>query len=345
MVGVGVLAHVHRGELQAERGDACGSRAPAARARSARRGARAASRARSRARRAARRRRGSRARLVRAPARPAARACATSFCADAGELEPVGLLGVEAPVARARAPAAPRGRAASEASSSGGGAGDAHRVRQVAAQLVDQRQRVADAVLVLEGEHVAGDVGVTLGLPSRSPPIQVPKVSGRASTGSSTPSRSSSAVSSSSTSGTASAVQLVEVVDGVAGLVDHVGPRDAQLVGLPEQVDQLLEPPVDAALGGGVAVATARSSSRPATSADLVEHRAAGGLGGVGGEDRAHAEARELARRAPRRSTPAAAMRSDGLRQPAAALAARIARAARGRGAPARRRWPGGSRW
>ena len=41
-------------------------------------------------------------------------------------------------------------------------------------------QGVGDAVLVLEDQHVAGDPGVTLGLPSRSPPIQVPKVSGRA---------------------------------------------------------------------------------------------------------------------------------------------------------------------
>ena len=46
--------------------------------------------------------------------------------------------------------------------------------------------------------------GVTFGLPSRSPPIHVPNVSGRASMGSSTPMRASSSSSDSSVCGTAS---------------------------------------------------------------------------------------------------------------------------------------------
>ena len=45
-------------------------------------------------------------------------------------------------------------------------------------------------------------------------------------------------------------VQLVEVVDGVAGLVGGLGADDAQLVGLPEEVDVLGEPEVVAAAVG-----------------------------------------------------------------------------------------------
>ncbi len=80
------------------------------------------------------------------------------------------------------------------------------------------------------------------------------------------------------------ALELVEVVDGVARLVDHVRPRDAQLVRLPEQLDELLEPPALAlgALEGGGHLA------------ELGEHGAARGLGRMRGEDRAHGEPVQL---------------------------------------------------
>lgn len=123
--------------------------------------------------------------------------------------------------------------------------------------------------------------GVTLGLPSRSPPIQVPKVSGRVSSGRVTPTRSSSAVRSSRTSPTAAGVEFVEVVDGVAGLVGGFGAHDAELVGLPDEVDVLGEAGVVAAAVG----LDDRGLQEGGDAAQLVEDGAAGRFGGVGGED------------------------------------------------------------
>lgn len=128
--------------------------------------------------------------------------------------------------------------------------------------------------------------GVTFGLPSRSPPIQVPKVSGREFSGSSKPTRASSAVRSSRTSPTAAGVQLVQVVDGVAGLVGRFGADHAEFVGLPDEVDVLGEPGVVAAPVG----LDDRGLQQLGDAAELAEDRAAGGLGGVGGEDRPHVE-------------------------------------------------------
>lgn len=128
--------------------------------------------------------------------------------------------------------------------------------------------------------------GVTLGLPSRSPPIQVPKVSGRVSSGRWTPTRSSSAVRSSRTSPTALKVQLVEVVDGVAGLVGGFGAHHAQFVRLPDEVDVLRQAGVEAAPVGG----EDRGLQQGGDAAELVEDGAAGRLGGVGGEDGPHVE-------------------------------------------------------
>lgn len=121
---------------------------------------------------------------------------------DAGGLEPVGLLGVEPLVAGADL-GQPLQVALEGFQQFLGGAGVADGVGEEAAQLVDHLQGVVDAVLVLEDEDVPGHLGVTLGLPSRSPPIQVPKVRGRVFSGSFTPTRSSSAVRSSRTSPTA----------------------------------------------------------------------------------------------------------------------------------------------
>ena len=89
------------------------------------------------------------------------------------------------------------------------------------------------------------------------------------------------------------AVQLVEVVDGVARLVDDVGLGHAQLVALPQQVDELLQAALDAALrrlahGALALVEQVRDL------AQLGEDRAPGRLGGVGGEDRADREVRDV---------------------------------------------------
>src|SRR5690606_8992966 len=83
-------------------------------------------------------------------------------------------------------------------------------------------------------------------------------------------------------------VQLVEVVHGVARLVGGLGAGDAQLVGLPDEVDVLRQPPVDAVPGGGGAAA--RLVEQLGDVAQLGEDGAAGGRGGVGGEDGPDAE-------------------------------------------------------
>ncbi len=97
------------------------------------------------------------------------------------------------------------------------------------------------------------------------------------------------------------AVELVQVVDGVAGLVGGLGAGDAQLVGLPQQVDHLGEAPVGLAAGGGgagrVGVREAGGEflavdavEQLADPAELVEDAAAGRLGRVRGEDRPDGE-------------------------------------------------------
>ena len=99
-------------------------------------------------------------------------------------------------------------------------------------------------MLVLQDEHVAVTCGVTFGLPSRSPPIQVPKRSGARSAGRSTPERGQLVGQVLEHVADGVQHQLVEVVGGVARLVERLGPVQAQLVGLPEQVDDLGDPAV-----------------------------------------------------------------------------------------------------
>ena len=153
---------------------------------------------------------------------------------------------------------------------------------------------------------------MTFGLPSRSPPIQVPKVSGRASSGSSTPSRAQLVGERLERPRDGVAVQRVEVVDGVARLVDHLGARDAQLVGLPQQVDQLLQPAPDAR-------SATRSRRRPSRHAvPLVEQAAIWRIfvstvrraASVGCAVKTGRSAIERRSAAPPRRRPAAAMRS-----------------------------------
>ncbi len=163
--------------------------------------------------------------------------------------------------------------------------------------------------------------GVTFGLPSRSPPIQVPNVSGREVTGSVMPRRASSAARSSRTSGTASLEQLGEVVDGVARLVRGLGPVGPQLVGLPQQVDDFGQAPVEAAQVRG------RLGGRGQQLRDLAQLgqvRPPRGLRGVRGEHRADAEASHLfAHHGGVEVGGGDAV--DGLREPAAVLRAQPA--------------------
>ena len=90
---------------------------------------------------------------------------------------------------------------------------------------------------------------VTLGLPSRSPPVQVPKVSGRDSGSSRAPCAAASSARSVSSRGTVLGLEVVQVVGDVAGLLDRVGPVQPQLVGLPDEVDHGGQPAVVAAPG------------------------------------------------------------------------------------------------
>ena len=80
--------------------------------------------------------------------------------------------------------------------------------------------------------------GATFGLPSRSPPIQLPKASGRALRRQLEPEPAELVGQLLEHVGHRVGVQAVEVPDRVARLVHHVGLRDAQLVGLPQQVDR-----------------------------------------------------------------------------------------------------------
>ncbi len=79
---------------------------------------------------------------------------------------------------------------------------------------------------------------------------------------------------------------LFEVVADEAGLVDRVRPLVAELVGLPDRLDEFLHPPVDTPpirLGGS---RVAPGCGGVGDLAQLLEDRAAGGLGRMGGEDR-----------------------------------------------------------
>ncbi len=204
---------------------------------------------------------------------------------DAGGLEPVRLLGVEALVA-----GADLGQPLQVGLEGGQqfvrGARVADGVGEEAAQLVDHLQGVVDAVFVLEDEdvpgHVGGDVGVAVavaadpGAEGEGAGVVRELDAGALQLG--------GEVLQDVADGTG--VEFVEVVDGVAGLVGGLGPYDAQFVGLPHQVDVLGEAGVEAAAVGLVD----RGVQEGGDAAQLVEDGAAGGLGGVRGEDGAHVE-------------------------------------------------------
>lgn len=172
------------------------------------------------------------------------------------------------------------------------------------AQVVDGGEGVLDAVLVLEVEDVPGDlrgdVGVAVAV-AADPGAEGERPDalgeGEADSG-------ELLVQLLQDLGDGVAVELVQVVDGVAGLVGGLGAGDAQFVGLPEQVDDLGEAAVGLALGGAVPggvgggeaggdVLAVDALQQFADPAELVEDAAAGGLGGVCGEDRAYGQVGE----------------------------------------------------
>ncbi len=203
---------------------------------------------------------------------------------DAGDLEPVGLLGVEPLVA-----GADLGQDV-EIALEGvqqllRGAAVADGVGQGGTQLVDVRQGVVDAVLVLEQQHLpghgGGDVGVAVAV-AADPGAEGERAGGGRQRRSGALQFGGEVLQDVSDG---AAVQLVEVVDGVARLVGGLGTDDAQLVGLPDEVDVLGESQVGAAPLVGVGVLQQLGDP-----AELGEHGPAGGLGGVCGEDGSYAQ-------------------------------------------------------
>jgi hypothetical protein len=202
VVLLGVLAHVERGQLQAEGGDRADRRGDQPTAVSCRScgPARPAS---APGRRSARRCRGSRGR-ARARCRGAAAAGVGQLRLDAAHLEPVRLLGVD--------PAEPR-RDLGQASRSLARLADRSRETPRSRRETDSSSISASIAFsvawmpcscwIISTSRVTA--GVTNGLPSRSPPIHVPKVSGRDVGAVSTPSWRSVSARSSSTCGAASA--------------------------------------------------------------------------------------------------------------------------------------------
>lgn len=284
MVGVGVLAYVHGGQLEAERGErADGAVHPAV----GEQCAAVLAQGRLDEREVLEELAG--AEVVAAVhvrgAPGEALLGVLQLLPDAGGLEPVGLLGVEALVAGADL------REALQVVLEGGeeflgGAGVADRVRQEAAQLVDELQGVVDAVLVLEDQDVPGDGGgdVRVAVAVAADPGAEGEGAGGGGQGDADALQLGGEVLEDVTDG--AGVQLVEVVDRVACLVGGLGPHDAQFVGLPHQVDVLGEAGVVAAAvgldDGGL--------EECGDAAQLVEDGAPGGLGRVGGEHRPYVQ-------------------------------------------------------
>ena len=180
---------------------------------------------------------------------------------------------------------------------------------------------------------------VTCGLPSRSPPVQVPKLSGRACGSSRAPCACDLVGQVGQQLRHGPGGQVVQVVGGVAGLVHRVRAVQPQLVGLPDQVDDGGQPAVLPAPGGGVG-GRVGGGQHLADLAQLVQDRAAARLGRVRGEDRPDGErAERLGRARPRRpARPPRRPPRPASRGPPAGSRSRAP------GAPARPGWPGRSR-
>ena len=205
--------------------------------------------------------------------------------ADAGGLEPVGLFGVE-PLVSGADLGEPFQVGLERGEQFVGGAGVADGVGEQSAQVVDEFEGVGDAVLVLEDEDVPGDGGCHVGVAVAV--AADPGAEGqRAGVGGQLDADAfqfGGEVLEYVADGVG--VQFVEVVDGVAGLVGGFGPDDAQFVGLPDEVDVLGEPQVVAA---PVGLDDGRVEQF-GDAAELVEYGAARGLCGVRGEDGPYVE-------------------------------------------------------
>ena len=230
---------------------------------------------------------------------------------DAAALEPVRLLGVEPPDPRgSRSGRAARSRSRL-ASSSGLAPTSCSEVDRSSSSVVDERRQVAQRVPVLEHEDLRRDRGgdVRVAVAVAADPAAEPQ---RAGVGRQLDAERAQLVGELLEHvGDGVAHQLVEVVGRVARLVDRLRAVVAQLVGLPQQVDDLGEPPVVR----GRSPAGVEQVGDPAA---LGQDRAAGGLGGVCGEHGAYGEPRDQRATTSAAGSPAARIALGGARQPAA---------------------------
>jgi hypothetical protein len=163
-------------------------------------------------------------------------------------------------------------------------------------QLVDQRVHRPlgglDAVLVLDQQHVPGDhrSDERIAVPVAADPRAEGQRAGRRCGLHAQPAQRIGEVVEHPRGGVG--VQVGEVVDGVAGLIGRVRPIQPQLVGLPEQVDQLGEPAGGrGGVGGAVQHVVGRLGvQRVGQLAQLGQDRPAGRLGGMRGEHRPDGE-------------------------------------------------------
>ena len=227
------------------------------------------------------------------PVRAAARQAAArehQAGADARQLQAIGLLGVQAPVAvldlGQPAQVEREGRLELRRHPD-----DADRHREVRAQRVDDVERVADRVVLLEVEHgqrrPGRDVRVAVAVAADpAPEGQGPGTDRERHAG---PGQLVDEHAQGLADGVV--VQRVEVEDGVARLVADVRGDDPQLVGLPQQLDELLQAPAHTARRRLVAGDEAALVEQHGDLADLREDGAPRGLRRVRGEDGPHGQA------------------------------------------------------
>ncbi len=200
---------------------------------------------------------------------------------DAGEEQPVRLLGVEPAVARldlgqpGQHLVDPRGDLV-------GHRADLVADRQVAAQPVHERAQQPDAVHRLEGEHLArgrrGDVGVAVAV-TADPGAEAERPHVRRQRDAE---RRQPVAQLLQHVGQRPGGESLEVVHDVARLVRRLRRLDPDLVGEPEQLDRLLQP-----AGATWAVGLLEQRGDPT---QLVDGGAARDLRRVGGEDRAYGD-------------------------------------------------------
>ena len=215
------------------------------------------------------------------------------FRLDGAGLEPVGLFGVYALVAGGndRAEALEVGRDGVEEFLGGGAHGLGY------GELVDECGHRAfgggDAVLVLHEQDLLGDLGGDEGVAVAVAADPGAELEGRGAGAGGAAEVGEGGVEVGEDAGGGVAVEVGEVVDRVAGLIGGLGLFDAEFVGLPEEVDDLGEAGVDGVDVGGAedGALGGLGVEEVGDVAEFDEDGAAGGLGGVCGEDGAHFEA------------------------------------------------------